>query len=149
MELNYIVASTNLVPLYYIYHYKMNIHQILLMTLPMCASFIYHLSETKRGLIGLYPINQYSELLLYIDRFFALIAIITCLYKSINNNIDKHLIVYMIIGLFALVISERDVIYENIDIYPNFSVNKYEFLCFHSLWHILAFKILCSLVVPR
>ena len=149
MELNYIVASTNLVPLYYIYHYKMNIHQILLMILPMCASFIYHLSETKRGLIGLYPINQYSELLLYIDRFFAIIAIITCLYKLKNNNVDKQLFVYMIIGLFALVISERDVIYENIDFYPNFSVNKYEFLCFHSLWHILAFKILCSLVVPR
>ena len=148
--INYIVASTNLIALYYVLYYKMNMYQIIQIILPVCASFIYHLSETKRGLVGLYPINKYSELLLYIDRFFAILSFITCLYKVRNNNIDKQLyLTYGIIGLSALIISERDIIYDNINLYHNFIVNKYEFLCFHSLWHIIAFNMLCSLIMNK
>jgi hypothetical protein len=87
--INYIVASTNLIALYYVFYYKMNMYQIIQIILPACASFIYHLSETKHGLVGLYPINKYSELLLYIDRFllfYLLLLVYIKLEIILTNN---------------------------------------------------------------
>jgi len=146
MIINLIVGSTNLVGLYYILCYKTNLHQSLQIIFPMCASILYHLADTNHGLDGLYPLNIYSNQLLFVDRFFAIISGITCLYKLayIKNPTQTNVFTYGLVGLVGLVcliISERDMVSQG------FTVGKYEFLFFHSLWHIIAFNILCLITI--
>ena len=148
--INFIVALTNLTGLYYIVYKKLTMIQILIISCPMCASLIYHLAETKHNLLGLYPINKYSSQLLWIDRFFAVCSVcIVLLYLIKNHNnlnqIVKNIIIG-ILGLLCLLISERDIIYKKMDIYHDYVMNQYEYLFFHSLWHIFAFVLLGSIV---
>lgn len=148
MYVNIIVALSNIVGFYYIINYDLNNFKKIAIIMPLCASIIYHLSETKHNLPGIFPLNKHSNILLNIDRFFAIISFIIALCNIIKLsplNKKKYLI-FGIIGLLCLSISERDIIYKNLNIYSNFTVNIYEFLFFHSIWHFIAFTLLAKII---
>jgi uncharacterized membrane protein len=142
--INSIVAISNLS---YLYFTKDNNNKYCYYGyLPMIVSIIYHLAETKHKLIGLYPINLYANYLLNIDRIFAILSLLWCLYfyYLYRQIIKNKVIIIAIVGIISLVYSERDIIYENIiHQVPNnksyFFVNYYDFLVFHTCWHIIAF----------
>lgn len=98
----------------------------------MFASFIYHLAETKYGLDGLSYLNQYANILLNIDRFFAVLSAIYILKKLINNY-EQSLKFYFIgiIGIIVLLYSEKDYFFSKID--------ETEYLITHCIWHFAAF----------
>lgn len=115
---------------------------------PMIASYLYHLAETKHNLIGIYPLNLYSGLLLNIDRFFAIYAIAHVLYIIykypilINNN----LIVTSIIGTGFLLYSECDVFWKLCIFESSDNISLFKFMCCHCIWHLLAFYLLTNIV---
>lgn len=148
MFANVIVSLSNIIGFYCIIIYKLNGLKKLLVVMPVFASIIYHLSETKHNLPGIYPLNKYSNILLNIDRFFAVISFIVTLYNIIKLPLYKQ-IKYLTIGIMALlclIISERDVIYKNLNIYSDFTINQYEFILFHSIWHFMAFTLLAKII---
>jgi hypothetical protein len=152
MLINFIVSLTNFVGLYFIGDHTLSTVQAILMYSPMIASAIYHLAETKHGLTGIVPLNIYANELLNVDRFFAVISFCVVVKCLINCNINKKQRLYMstagLIGLVCLFVSERDIVYEKLDIYADFKVPKYQFLIFHSFWHIYAFRLL-SLAIKK
>ena len=145
MFVNLIVATSNLSLLYYIYGIKLSRFQILFICAPMMASSMYHLADTKHGLTGLYPLNIYENELLFLDRFFALVSFCKVVQYIVNNSIKISLIncsMLGILGVVCLFFSERDIIYKEMNIYEGFEISTYQFLIFHSAWHIIAFRIL-------
>jgi hypothetical protein len=151
MLTNLIVSLTNFSCLYFIGNYKMSLVQKFLIYSPMITSVIYHLVETKHNLPGIPFLNKYANELLMIDRFFAVISFGVVVKYLINSNINRKRRIYMstagLIGLMCLFVSDRDIVYEKLDIYTDFKVPKYQFLIFHSLWHIYAFRLLALAVI--
>lgn len=99
--------------------------------IPMMASFIYHLSETKHNLPGISILNNYSEFLLEIDRFFAVISGLYVLTKLINHKQKCSFYIIGIIGFISLLYSEKDYFYP--------TINEIEYLITHCIWHFAAF----------
>lgn len=128
---NIIIAVSNLVLLLLIGNNHSKYKYLSL--LPMMASFIYHLAETKHNLPGIYPLNQYHNLLLNIDRFFAVgsgLLIINIIYSK-PNILNTKILSIGILGFLSLINSERD----NIGI----PISKLEFTITHCIWHFAAF----------
>ena len=143
MFVNTIVAISNFFALYFTKNKILTKTQKLIMFSPMVASFVYHLSETKHGLKGFPYLNNFSNELLNIDRFFAMTSSIFILSKIYyDKNIINKILCYALFGFFCLFMSERDVVFKIFNIYNDFEINKEQFLFFHCLWHLLAFKIL-------
>jgi hypothetical protein len=128
--INIIVALSNLIGLF---GFKFDVYGFVLLY-AISASFIYHLSETKHGLPGIYPLNRYSNEFLNLDRFgafFAIFTAITC------GRITPTVLNYGLVGIITLAISERDIIAE---IYGyTVSVSYLDFAISHCLWHALAY----------
>jgi hypothetical protein len=129
--INIIVALSNLSGFI---DFHLNFYGFVLL-FAMSASFIYHLSETKHGLPGITPLNQYADKLLMLDRFGVMIAIFTA---AAFGQISRVVIESSLVGLAALAFSERDVIGDFIG-YP-MPVYNMEFLFFHCVWHIIAYR---------
>jgi hypothetical protein len=132
MYINIIISFLNFIGLYF--------SNSVLMYFPIFASFLYHLAEIKHTLPGIYPLNKYSNFLLNIDRFFAIIG-----FLMVLNKIDLKLGIF---GILCLMISERDVIYTNLtgNYLDTFKVTYFDFLIFHCIWHIVAYYILASVL---
>ena len=79
MYANIIVALSNFSALYFCKN-RTSLKS-LIVYVPMIASLIYHLAETKHGLIGLYPLNKYASHLLNIDRAFAIASFCFGIYR--------------------------------------------------------------------
>ena len=135
---NYIVACSNLIAIPLAEYLKPG--QRIIIYLPMFASYIYHLSETKHGLPGISPLNQYTNVLLNIDRFFAIKSVLyvmrTIYYKP--RIIDKAFVLAGLLGTISLMYSERDV-------YTTMEVGN-EFIVYHCIWHVCAYYILTRCV---
>jgi hypothetical protein len=158
MFINIFVALTNLVGCTYIKkHTPMS--KTIFILFPMIASVVYHLAETKHGLEGIYPLNQYADQLLIVDRigaFFAglfvlvVLVVLTVLKKKRHYQFFFESILMLgFIAIVCLGMSEIDVGFKILGIYDGFVINKWQFLFFHSLWHLLAFTILgkCVMVI--
>lgn len=142
--INVIVACSNLVaiPL----NYGITTEYIYL---PMLASFFYHLAETKHGLPGIYPLNIYAHQLLQVDRLFAVLSFLFVAYSMYVTTMSYSFLIHGIIGLLALVYSERDVIYENIfgkqkPVPSYLTLSHVEFMVSHVVWHYCAFYCLAN-----
>jgi len=156
--INLFIAFTNLIGLFFI-NKTLSYIQLTILLCPIITSCLYHLSEKKHNLYGIYPFNKYTRQLLNINRFIAIISfniIIIKLFMDINYysyGIGKkkllNILKFGIIGLISLFISERDIMYQKINIYRGFVVNKFEFLFFHSIWHIVAFIILGKIITEK
>src|SRR5258708_22801849 len=138
MLVNILVAYSSLLPILYI----KDMNPIILV--PMTASFVYHLSETKHNLPGIEFLRDYSSILLNIDRIFAVISF---LYGLVNLFKDpkRQYIFYIIgfIGIFSLLYSEKDYILgSSVQIGP---ITHTEFLISHSILHLCAFWCLSQL----
>lgn len=105
--------------------------------LPMTASFIYHLAETKHNLPGVYPLNTYSYQLLNLDRLFAVLSggLVVCILLKNPKLITLKLLSLGLVGVTSLLYSERDKI-------PGLTIRPFSFLISHTVWHITAFYIL-------
>lgn len=90
------------------------------------GSFLYHLSEQKHGLPGIYPFNLVTWKLLWIDRIGAISAIISVFIYG-NNYIE--IIKYGSLALLILFISEK------------LCPNPWPFVPIHVIWHMMAFHI--------
>lgn len=126
MYINIIVASSNLIGLYFMNHW------IILMA--MIASILYHLAETKHNLPGIYPFNLYTQTLLNIDRLFAVVAGLWAIY-NVKDNVDIIIYNYwksIIFSFICLFISEGD----RFAFYPT---NKPLYIVTHCIWHALAY----------
>lgn len=150
IAINIFVAFTNFIGLLFINN-KLSYVQLIILLCPIIASCLYHLSETKHNLYGIYPLNKYTNELLIIDRFFAIVSFIIIIIKLFTCRVFKFinlkkLIKLIIIGTISLIISERDIIYQKLNIYNDFVVNKFVFLFFHSIWHIVAFTIYGNII---
>jgi hypothetical protein len=132
---NLFVASTNLCGLYFARNKSFQGQMIIY--IPMIASIIYHLAETKHNLPGLPFLKNYASLLLTIDRLCVAGTICSLLYVNKNNignlfNTDNLIIA--LLGFSSLLWSEKDK-------FPHLfgNLSKTEFAVSHGLWHILAF----------
>lgn len=142
--INLIVAATNLILILLVKNIDSFYKNLLY--LPMIASVLYHLGETKHGLKGIYPFNKFTQQLLFFDRLCAYVSFVFIL-KSIFDFpgllLQKNFLLVGIFGLLNLVISERDTIYKTLineqDLKKFFKVGEIEFVIFHSAWHISAF----------
>lgn len=108
------------------------------MYVPMVASTLYHLSERKHGLPGIYPLNNYHIQFIWLDRIAAFASVGYVLYKCWNQ--PKLLNILLPIGLFGLAnlaISEHDIISAKFGVETH--VNQYLFALTHSIWHCCAF----------
>ena len=145
MLTNIIVAISNFIPLLLFLsnrHVNVTSSQLLQLLIPMFASFMFHLSDTRYGQTGIAPLNTYTNIFLFIDRIFAAIAAWTvvafirkCIKLPNTKNIDslKNLIILAGVGITSLGISEGDTIV------PSFAVEDTDFVLFHVVWHICAF----------
>jgi hypothetical protein len=135
MFVNCVVALSNLVGI--ALSWDLSFGKRCIVYAPMIASFIYHLSETKHGLVGLYPLNKYSLQLLWIDRFFAFASGAVILYRLFNgkHSLSNGFLSLLAMGSISLFISEKDLIF------PGY-VSKTEFMISHSFWHYCAFEML-------
>jgi hypothetical protein len=102
MWINIFTAFTNLIAYYYLDVY--NIKSVYSLNLTILISFLYHLSETKHDLPGIYPFNRYTGLFLNLDRIFSIYG----LYIVCINLFKLHLqtIGIGILGLICLAVSE-------------------------------------------
>ena len=135
MIYNIITSLSNFSILFF---YKLNNNIIII---PMIASFIYHLSETKHNLPGLYPLNLISNFLLNIDRICAFISALKIICKLYYNPkiINFNFLFCAIIGLFCLFLSECDVGAELL-LGPNsFKIDGLFFVIPHNIWYFCAF----------
>lgn len=117
---NVILASTNLIAIPFIrksdYHTTM-----MLLRFYMISSFIMHLSDTTHGLPGIYPLNNYNELLLHFDKcaycilVFAfsikLFSDLFCLQIFVAHSRDLiysplHILTIVCIGILSISASE-------------------------------------------
>lgn len=137
---NLIVAISNLVAYLFI-PINMNIMVKTLYNFMIWSSVLMHLSERKHGLPGIYPFNIYHRQFLWLDRIMAYICItVVCFsaYLIVHwQGFTWNILFYVtlsIIGLGCLGISEYVII------------NEYKaFAFFHSVWHIIAYYVFCSI----
>lgn len=116
--------------------------------LPMIASFIYHLAETKNNLPGIPYINKYSNFLLNIDRICAVFAGTFILNQIYYNQklLTLNIIINIIIGFLGLAYSEKDTIAKKLLNNNKVDISHFEFTISHIIWHVCAFKILASTI---
>lgn len=162
--INQIVASSNLIALWFMYKY--NCLDNTYIYFPMLASILYHLSETKHNLPGIYPFNLYTHQLLQLDRVFAVLSFIKCALTIYHNPEiiminNYHLLILSIIAFICLMYSERDIIYTNVQYICNknktknknnnllFKVHKMEFAITHCIWHVLAYYLLINIIISN
>lgn len=146
---NIIVAASNLIGLCHVW---LNFDTHKFMIFPILASILYHLAETKHGLSGIAPFNEFTFILLQLDRFYALISAFIVGYVIFNkyDQLPGMFWYDLVIGLIDLTLSEKDTICSNLvnrDWKLNavlFHVSKIEFVIIHSLWHILAYNVLAT-----
>jgi hypothetical protein len=135
--LNTLISSTNLFGIIPIYIALNNNNYIgaLITFCAMFASILYHISETHHNLTGLI-FTKYTNYLLFIDRIFAIIALVYGIYLIyINNYIYYSIIsINIIIGIFALLLSE---------LFGNYPII---YTLFHCIWHCVAFIILALII---
>ena len=125
---NIIVAFSNIIPFLFL---KINTK---LVYLPLVASFSYHLSETHHTLNGIYPLSSISDLLLTIDRVFAIISVLYILITIQKQN--KVFLTIGTIGVIFLLYGEKD--------YFSGEINNIEYVISHCIWHFAAFYCLLS-----
>ncbi len=124
--INILTASTNIFGLLpYSYVKSRNIVLSRCILLVIMASIFMHLSETKHDLVGIYPLNQYSNLFLNIDRVTSISITTLILYWYYKYQIKLPIIGF--IGIICLFISEH-------------INNQIVFLLFHNLWHMLGYQ---------
>lgn len=148
ISINVLVTCSNLSLIVFMYYYNVSIMNNMLTLIPMCASMIYHISEVKHGLPGIYPLNKCSNELIWLDRISAVSA---CVYGAYTlyqtGNIDYTMCAIGLFGLVCLGVSEYDVVYMKlINNKLKIHVNKDVFLVSHSLWHISAFYLLAKIL---
>jgi len=134
---NILNATSNLfgiIPLSISLYHK-SYYEALLIFGAMFASILYHISETHHNLTGLI-FTKYTNYLLFIDRIFAIIALVYGVYLIyINNYIYYSIIsINIIIGIFALLFSE---------LFGNYPII---YTLFHCIWHCIAFIILALII---
>ena len=129
---NIIVSLSNLSGFYF-FNFSLDFY-----IFPMLASILYHLSETKHNLPGIYPFNNYTFYLLQLDRIFAVIS-----FLLIMNKLNFHIFILGIIGFLFLFLSEQDTILNKIGF--NIELNVWIFTITHCLWHIIAFYCLSKI----
>lgn len=142
---NIIVASSNLIAVYFVLISETSgTTNNSFIYVPMIASFIYHLAETKHNLPGIYPLNLYAYKLLWVDRICAVLsaAYVTISIYSYPKIMTAKFLLIGIFGLGSLLYSERDFL-------KGFVVNKTEFVISHTIWHFAAFFCLSCVLGPR
>lgn len=150
--INLIVALSNLIAI----PYSMNIttNAKYCVYLPMFASFLYHLGETKHNLTGIYPFNKYATALLNIDRFFAILSGAYCCHAFITNYHQLNSIIGLIVFAFImLMISERDLLLKFVNkkhlgnnMVKLLTVGYINYTISHCLWHFAAYNILVKII---
>ncbi len=122
--INLVVASSNLVGLY---DWSQVDFMILLM---IVCSVLMHLSETKHGLLGIYPFNLWSYQFLWLDRIMAYVLTIQTLFYLYYkwNHVSQSLLLLGLCGVSLMGISEIIVTNQQI-----------VFMISHSLWLIMAY----------
>lgn len=125
MLVNWIVSLSNYVFGLPVLYAARQPHQVLLVTMTIAASFLMHISETKHGLPGVYPFNQWSWYFLQFDRVMAIASGGYVLYKTGIMQLPMATIGFVILALSERV--ERG--------HAWFAVT-------HILWHACAFYML-------
>jgi hypothetical protein len=152
---NLVMALSNLSALYFA-NYAFGQHAFSVWRfeyVPMIASGLYHLAETKNQLPGVYPLNRYTALLLNLDRLAAVFSAFVIL--ACNPSITLTFVGLVVVAFLALALSEINVIlyalhefnlkYDksyNLDYPKGKPLNKNVFVVTHCVWHVLAFLIL-------
>jgi hypothetical protein len=142
---NTLVAISNFSFLYFMKN-KKNINSLLY--LPMIASVIYHLAETKHKLPGFPILNKYAYHLLNLDRLCAIGAgsfIISRLY-NFPYLLSYKLVLIGIVGFVGLAYSEKSTIAKNIFNNNDINISYTEFTISHIIWHLCAFKSLAMVI---
>jgi hypothetical protein len=126
---NLFMAASNLPGLLILYQ-PMRIEYKALSVCTIISSFLMHISETKHGLVGIYPFNKYSWHFLQLDRIFAIFSVIVvlCILYERWNKTSTKLILFGCVGLFLNMLSEN-----------LFRDNITGFVVTHSLWHWIAY----------
>ncbi len=123
--INIWLAATNVSVVTTIVHSRDEFHTAMAISAAI-ASTLMHLSETKHGLPGIFPFNQYSMWFLNIDRCMALLASMFLIYYHWHN---VTLWTYGVIGLICMALSE----YRHTPLWL--------FCYLHTAWHLLVYRI--------
>jgi hypothetical protein len=100
----------------------------------LCASVLMHLSERKHTLRGIYPFNNHTYSLLWIDRIVSYLAVIYLLYYG---KIDSHSICVAAIGILMMWLGEF-----------RYKYDPFYYTYVHSVWHISAFYLIWYMLHP-
>lgn len=135
--MNFILALSNIVGFadFHELHLLQKIHVLIIIS----ASTLMHLSETKHGLPGIYPFNQYSQLFLDIDRVVAIASFIYFLQificKYSEGSINNGDILLISTGFLCLTISELNI------------TPQILFIILHTIWHFIAYSFMYYLML--
>lgn len=154
--INIVVSASNLVAIVFAYQ-CCSFFDSCVIYLSMTASILYHLSETRHGLTGIYFLRNHSANLLLLDQVGAGICAITVLFRIFSNQSSKlafrKQIYLIVLATVCLLLSEGDLICElltsicTLALPHSFkSISSLQFLVFHVCWHISVFRILCSVL---
>lgn len=138
---NRIVALSNLVigiPYAVMYWSKWSWLAIAAWLIVLAASFLMHISETRRGLPGVQPFNRWATEFLWFDRSVAMLAggWVALQMLLVPGFFDGNILLG-IVGLVALAISQGVP-----TLHPDL------FIATHCLWHLAALVIF-ALSLPR
>jgi hypothetical protein len=134
---NIINTLTNIEGLYIVFFLNLPFGLKMAVLITTVSSMLMHISETKHHLPGISPFNEYSNHFLDLDRITSKLALLYGLYLCYYNShkINIIWIIIMLFGCICLFLSEQ--IY-NLDTWDH----TFKFIVLHSIWHIIAFKIM-------
>jgi hypothetical protein len=140
---NYIVAASNLLAIPFANRISNSSKYLLYAA--ASASTIYHLAETKHSLVGVYPFNKYSNVLLNVDRIFAILSFLYVLQRIYKKPklLTRNMLIIGSIGVMCMWFSERDQI-QHLFNEPKWYlyVSKMDFMISHIIWHVSAFAVM-------
>lgn len=130
LAVHLINTFSNLVGVYTLFSDKITVPQKCLILANITTSMLMHLSETKHGLKGIYPLSLYSDLFLNLDRVAAYASAATLLYYTFSKELwTPKLLFLAVVGCMSNVLSET------------YFKNNLKIFCFlhGGIWHPVAY----------
>lgn len=150
---NVALALTNLVG-FYVARGAQSELDAYVICLTALVSTLMHLSETKHVLPGIAPFNQYSAVLLWLDRIVAVLVgayVFSCHYffqgmiAQRINFLNGDMLIWLGVGVLALTVSERSDLF---GWYESPLKTKYMIHTItHAVWHVCVYKTMQSVLI--
>lgn len=139
---NIIVATSNFAGLFFWFLLpNPTMVQTFLMMPTMVFSFLFHLCDSREGLLkGINIKRKYITFFLYGDRLFVALGVVYLLNQLLYVKLPNEFVFVLIVALACWIYSDQDLI---LGLLPIGSMRprklcKWEYVLVHSMWHACA-----------